>query len=97
MTLARKARPAALKKIKEENHGLPLQMGLATLDKATRQKIAALGSAVVKESYDMSYYSAIGKKGGKAVLERYSVQYLAELGKKNKKITKEKKKEATGQ
>ncbi len=36
MTLARKARPAALKKMKEERGGLPLKMGLATLDKATR-------------------------------------------------------------
>ena len=45
----------------------------------------------MKESYDVSYYSAIGKLGGNAVLERYSVTYFSDMGKKPKKARKNKK------
>jgi hypothetical protein len=59
-------------------------MGLATLSKAARKKISKMGAAAMKENYDVSYYSTIGRKVGKAVLERYSVTYFSDIGKKKK-------------
>jgi general stress protein YciG len=91
VAMGQKARLVALKRMKEESNGVPLKMGLAMVDKATRQKIATLGGKTMKETYDLSYYSQIGKKGGKAVLERYSVTYFSDLGKKPKKTRKKKK------
>ena len=41
VAMGQKARLVALKRMKEESGGLPLKMGLATVDKATRQKIAS--------------------------------------------------------
>jgi general stress protein YciG len=90
VAMGQKARLVALKRMKEESGGLPLKMGLATVDKATRQKIAALGGKTMRETYDLSYYSEIGKKGGNAVLERYSVTYFSDLGRKPKKNRKKK-------
>jgi hypothetical protein len=49
-----------------------------------------MGAAAMKEKYDVSYYSTIGKKGGKAVLERYSVTYFSDIGRKPKKNRKKK-------
>lgn len=82
VAMGQKARLVALKRMKEESNGVPLKMGLATVDKKTRQKIAKMGGAAMKESYDVSFYSEIGKKGGNAVLERYSVTYFSDMGKK---------------
>jgi hypothetical protein len=87
------ARLLALKEMKEEANGLPLKMGLATLSKAARKKISKMGTAAMKENYDVSYYSTIGKKGGKAVLERYSVTYFSDIAKKKRKKGNKRKKE----
>jgi hypothetical protein len=51
--MGQKARLLTLKKMKQESGGLPLKMGLGVVDKATRQKIAALGGAAVKASFDV--------------------------------------------
>ena len=91
VAMGQKARLVALKRMKEESGGLPLKMGLATVDKATRQKIAALGGKTMRETYALSnYYSEIGKKGGNTVFERYSVTYYSDLGRKPKKNRKKK-------
>jgi len=87
------ARVLALKEMKEEANGLPLKMGLVTLSKAARKKISKMGTAAMKENYDVSYYSTIGKKGGKAVLERYSVTYFSDIAKKKRKKGNKRKKE----
>jgi hypothetical protein len=71
--------------MKQESDGLPLKMGLATLDKSARQRIVSLGGTTVKETYDVIYYSNIGNKGRKVVLKRYSVEYFVELGRKKKR------------
>ena len=84
VAMGQKASLVALKRMKEESGSLPLKMGLATVYKATRQKIAALGGKTMRETYDLSYYSEIGKKGGNAVLERYSATYFSDMGKKKK-------------
>ena len=89
---AQKGRIEYLRRRKAESPNEPLRMGLATLDKATRQRIAAMGGAAVKASFDVSYYSRLGKKGGNTVLQRYSVQYFADLGKKGNARKKELKK-----
>ena len=70
----------SIEKMKQESDGLPLKMGLATLDKSARQRIASLGGTRVKETYDVSYCSNLGNQGWKVVLKRYSVPYFVELG-----------------
>lgn len=88
---AHKGRIVALKRMKAESGDVPLKMGLAVLDKATRHRIAKMGGEVVKARYGAEFYREIGKRSG-AVKESYSVEYFADLAAKRKKDKKKNKK-----
>ena len=73
------ARLLSLRKMKAANPAIPLKMGLATLDKAARHKIAVMGG--LTRAADKAGLARAGKLGGDVVRSTYGLEYYKEIGK----------------